>query len=131
LPKEELESYTTSVGSIGETWMFDPYGKSGGHTAQITVFLTPYTMRKRNVSQIIDDLKEKTKDIKGFDKFYFEKQQGGPPVGKALAVKIRGEKFAVLEEISTEMIEFLENIEGVVDITSDYEVGRGEVRVGS
>ncbi|MDP8289877.1 MAG: efflux RND transporter permease subunit [Candidatus Susulua stagnicola] len=129
LPKEELESYTTSVGSIGETWMFDPYGKSGGHTAQITVFLTPYTMRKRNVSQIIDDLKEKTKDIKGFDKFYFEKQQGGPPVGKALAVKIRGEKFAVLEEISTEMIEFLENIEGVVDITSDYEVGRGEVRV--
>ena len=109
--------------------MFDPYGKSGGHAAQITVFLTPYTERKRTVSQIISDLKEKTKDIKGFDKLYFAKHEGGPPVGKAVAVKVRGEKFTVLEEISGEIIKFLEGTKGVSDITSDYEVGSSEVRV--
>lgn len=129
LPSEELDAYTTSVGSIGETWMFDPYGKSGSHTAQITVFLTPHTKRKRTVSQIINDLREKIKDIKGFDKIYFAKHKAGPQVGKAVAVKIRGEKFTVLEEISGEMIKFLENIEGVSDVTSDYEIGRGEVMV--
>ncbi len=129
LPEGQLDAYTTLVGSIGETWMFDPYGKSGSHTAQITVFLTPYTERKKSVSQIISDLKEKTKDIKGFDKLYFAKHEAGPPVGKAIAVKVRGEEFAVLEEISGEISKFLEGIKGVSDITSDYEVGRGEVRV--
>jgi len=129
LPQDQLEAYTTLVGSIGETWMFDPYGKSGGHAAQITVFLTPYTERKRTVSQIISDLKEKTKDIKGFDKLYFAKHEAGPPVGKAIAVKVRGEKFSDLDKISGEIVKFLEGIEGVSDITSDYEVGSGEVRV--
>jgi len=129
LPEDQLDAYTTLVGSVGETWMFDPYGKSGSHAAQITVYLTPYTERKRTVSQIISDLKEKTKDIKGFEKFYFAKQEAGPPVGKAIAVKVRGEKFSILEEISGEIVTFLEGIEGVLDITSDYEVGRGEVRV--
>lgn len=129
LPKKQLDAYTTQIGSIGETWMFDPYGKSGSHTAQITVFLTPYAERKRTVSQIINDLKEKIKDVEGFDKLYFEKQEGGPPVGKAIAVKVRGEDFAVLEEISEKIVEFLKSIKGVSDITSDYEVGRGEIRV--
>lgn len=129
LPSSQLEAYTTQVGSIGETWMFDPYGKSGGHTAQISVFLTPYTERKRNVSQIINDLKEKIKDIKGFDKLYFEKHKGGPPIGKAVAVKIRGEKFSILEKISNQVVEFLKNTEGVSEITSDYETAKSEIRV--
>ena len=129
LPKNQLEAYTTSVGSIGETWMFDPYGKSGGHTAQIIVYLTPYTQRKMKVNKIIDTLREKIKGIQGFDKVYFEKHEGGPPVGKAVAVQVRGEKFSVLEKISNEIMEFLKSIKGVSDITSDYEIGRGEVRV--
>ena len=129
LPQDQLDAYTTQVGSIGETWMFDPYGKSGSHTAQIAVYLTPYAERKRTVSQIISGLKEKIKDVEGFDKIYFEKHEGGPPIGKAVAVKIRGEKFSVLEEISDEIIGFLKNTEGVLDITSDYEAGRSEIQV--
>ena len=129
LPQNQLDAYTTQIGSIGETWMFDPYGKSGSHTAQIAVHLTPYTERKRTVSQIISGLKEKIKGIEGFDKIYFEKQEGGPPIGKAVAVKIKGEKFSVLKEISDEIIGFLKGTEGVLDITSDYEVGRSEIRV--
>ncbi|UCC95242.1 MAG: efflux RND transporter permease subunit [Candidatus Omnitrophota bacterium] len=129
LPQDELEAYTTQVGSIGETWMFDPYGKSGSHVGQITVYVTPYNTRKRTVSQIIEDLREKTKGIEGFEKIYFEKEHGGPPVGKAVAVKIRGEDFSVLEEISNKVAAFLNTIEGVSDVASDYEIGRGEIRV--
>ncbi|MBU0709227.1 MAG: efflux RND transporter permease subunit, partial [Candidatus Omnitrophica bacterium] len=129
LPKNILDAYTTQVGSIGETWMFDPYGKSGSHVVQITVFLTPFKDRKMTVSQIIDDLREKTKDLNGFEKLYFEKHEGGPPVGKPVAVQIRGEKFSVLEKISNKMSAFLGGVKGVSDIDSDYELGRGEIRV--
>ncbi|MBU0479151.1 efflux RND transporter permease subunit [bacterium] len=129
LPENELDAYTTQVGSSGDTWMFDPYGKSGPHVAQIVVYLTPNTERERNVEQIVEDLRDRTKDVKGFEKIYFEKPHEGPPVGKAVAIRIRGEDFAVLEKISNEIFPFLKNIEGVTDIASDYEVGRGEIRV--
>jgi len=129
LPKNELEAYTTEVGSIGESWMFDPYGKTGGHVAQVTVYLTPFTQRKRKVSQIIDGLKDKLKGVEGFQKVYFDKEGAGPPVGKPIAVKLRGEDFSVLEEISEKIIKSLESIKGVTDISSDYEIGRGQMRI--
>lgn len=129
LPKDELDAYTTQVGSIGETWMFDPYGKSGSHVAQITVYLTPYTQRKKKVSQIIEDLKQEVEGVIGFDKIYFEKEREGPPVGRPVAVKVRGDDFSVLENIADKISQALNNIKGVSDVASDYEVGRGEIRV--
>ena len=129
LPECELDAYTTRVGSAGDSWMFDPYGTSGSHVVQITVYVMPYTQRKRTVSQIIDDLREKFKDIEGFDKLYFDKNHGGPPVGKPISVKLRGEKYEVLEEASDKVIGFLKELKGVSDITSDYEIGRGEIKV--
>ncbi|MBN3040973.1 MAG: efflux RND transporter permease subunit, partial [Candidatus Omnitrophica bacterium] len=129
LPKNQLDAYTTDVGTIGETWMFDPYGKSGSHNAQITVYLTPYSQRKKSVNQIIEELRPKIKKVQGFDKIYFEKGQGGPPVGKPIAFQIRGEDFKILDEIANKVITYLEGLKGVSDISSDYEVGRGEIMV--
>lgn len=129
LPENEVEVYTTQVGMSGETWMFDPYGKSGGHLAQVTVYVSPQTQRKRKVSQIIEDLRERVKDVKGFDKIYFEKEREGPRVGKPVAVKVRGDDFAVLETIAGKISGFLDKLKGVSDVATDYEVGRGEIRV--
>ncbi|MFH1768651.1 MAG: efflux RND transporter permease subunit, partial [Candidatus Omnitrophota bacterium] len=106
-----------------------PYGNSGSHTAQVTVYLTPFTSRERNVSEIVDDLRVRVKDIEGFEKIYFEKESAGPPVGKPIAVSVRGEDFKVLEEISVKISALLNKIDGVSDITSDYELGRREIRV--
>ena len=129
LPENELDAYTTQVGTIGHSWIFDPYGKAGGHVAQVIVYVTPETERSRNVSQIIDGLRQKMKEVKGFEKIYFEKEKEGPPVGKAVAVEIRGEDFTVLDKVAGDVSVFLENLEGVSDVASDYEVGRGEIRV--
>ncbi len=129
MPKDEIEAYTTQVGLLGQSWMFDPYGDQGSHMAQITIYLTPHTQRKRSVNNIIDDLRDRVKMVEGFDKLYFEKEQEGPPVGKPVSVEIRGEDFSVIEEIANKVITFLEGLDGVTDIDSDYEVGRGEIRV--
>ncbi|MCF7908874.1 MAG: efflux RND transporter permease subunit [Candidatus Omnitrophica bacterium] len=129
MPKNQVEAYTTQVGSIGDSWHFDPYGKSGSHVVQVTVHLTPYKQRKRKVSQIIEDLRTKIGDVEGFDRVYFEKPQAGPPVGAPVAVEIRGESFEVLNKIANQINEFLKTIPGISDIVSDYEVGRGEIRV--
>jgi multidrug efflux pump subunit AcrB len=129
MPEDVLDAYTTQVGILGETWVHDPYGKSGSHVGQINVYLTPYQIRKKSVSKIIDELRARSGHIEGLEKVYFEKEQEGPPVGKPVAVEIRGEDFSVMQEIASRVQEFLRNLEGTSDVTSDYEVGRGEIRV--
>jgi len=130
LPENELDAFITQVGSSGLSQkMLDPYGKTGSHIAQVTVYLTPRADRKRNVDEIIKGLRKELKGIKGFDSLYFEKEKEGPPVGKAIAVQIRGEKFETLDKISNEIKAVLSNIKGVMDITSDYELGQNEIRV--
>ncbi len=124
-----LEAYTTQVGTIGETWHFDPYGKSGSHVAQVTVHLTPYQQRKKKVSEIISELRPQVEGLEGFSRVYFEMPQAGPPVGAAVAVQVRGESFEVLNQIGGKISEFLDSLEGVSDLASDYEVGRGEIKV--
>jgi len=129
LPANQVASYTTQIGSSGDTWHFDPYGKSGSHIGQVVVYLTPYSQRKKKVSRIIDDLRKEIDEVNGFEKIYFEKPQAGPPVGKPIAVQVRGEKFSVLAEISGKAFEFLQNLQGVSDVVSDYETGLGEIKV--
>ncbi|MCK4519308.1 MAG: efflux RND transporter permease subunit, partial [Candidatus Omnitrophica bacterium] len=129
LPDTQLESYTTQVGMMGMGWMFDEYGKQGSHVAQVTVNLTPFNYRDKTVSEIIENLRSGLKDVSGFEKVYFEKEKEGPPVGKAVAVEIRGEDFAVLEDIADEVSAYLAGIKGVSDVASSYEAGRSETRV--
>ena len=129
MPENHLVSYTTQVGMLGQSWMFDEYGKNGSHVAQVTVYLTPFTERSKSVSEIINDLRPKAARVEGFDNLYFEKEQEGPPVGMAIAIEIRGESFETLNEIAESMMKYIGTIKGVSDVQNTHEVGRKEIQV--
>lgn len=129
LPEGEVDAYTTEVGSTGKSWMFDPYGKKGSHVAQVTVYLAPHTKRERSVNEIIGFLRKKMKSVEGFEDIYFEKEEEGPPVGRPIAITIRGEKFKTLAEISENIEDYLKGVKGVKDIASDYELGENQIQV--
>ncbi|GBF48969.1 AcrB family efflux pump [Leptospira ryugenii] len=59
----------------------------------------------------------------------FEKLAGGPPVGKPVAIEIKGDDFSTLQKIGTEYKEVLNQIPGVVDIGDDFNDGKDEIRV--
>lgn len=128
LPKEEMDTYVTTVGEI-EGKHYDPYASQAGNLCQIAIYLTPEQDRRRNVDQIINSLREKTKNIKGFSELRFDKPQAGPPVGKAIEIKIRGEDFTVLDQIAREYMDYLSGIEGVSDITWDHKPGKEEIHI--
>ncbi len=50
----------------------------------------------------------------------FEKLQGGPPVGKPVAIEIQGDEFSTLEKIAEEYKELLAKIPGVRDIDDSF-----------
>jgi len=128
LPAEELEAVVTSVGNISED-RNDPFAGSASHIVQVTVYLTPEQDRERTVEEIIADIREKTKDIKGFEELRFDKPQTGPPVGKAVEAKVRGENFDQLDIIAKEYTDYLSTIDGATDITWDHKPGKEEIRV--
>ncbi|MBF0216865.1 MAG: efflux RND transporter permease subunit [Candidatus Omnitrophica bacterium] len=128
LPKEELDTYVTTVGQIQED-RNDPFTGIGSNVAQISVYLTQEQDRKRKVEAIIEDLRAGVKDLKGFTDLRFDKPQTGPPVGKPVEVKIRGEHFNVLDTIAKEYMDHLNTIDGTSDVTWDNKPGKEEIRV--
>ncbi|MBU1007216.1 MAG: efflux RND transporter permease subunit [Candidatus Omnitrophica bacterium] len=128
LPAKELDTFVTSVGSIAED-RHDPFGGQSSHLVQVTVYLTPEQDRKRGVDEIIEAMRQKTKDIKGFTDLRFDKPQSGPPVGKPVEAKIRGEHFDTLDTVAFKYMDYLKTIDGAIDVTWDHKPGKEEIRV--
>ena len=129
LPDNELDSYVSTVGNIFEGRTLDPYARRGSHLVQVNVYLTPERERKRDASEIINSLRDKSGEIKGFEKIGFEQVRGGPPTGKAIDVKIKGDDYAILNEIARKYMSYLRSLKGVTDIDTDYKFGKEEITV--
>lgn len=129
LPEDELDSYRSYVGSIESERGFDPNAKRGTHLAQLTVYLTPAQERERRPQQIMEDVREQLKDVPGFEKLYTLLPKEGPPTGADVEVGIKGEDYAVMEEIAQPFLEYLRQREGVSDVTTSYDFGKKQLKV--
>jgi multidrug efflux pump subunit AcrB len=128
MPENELDTYVTTVGHIAED-RHDPFAGQASNLAQISVYLTPEQDRERKVEEIIKEIREKTEDIKGFTDLRFDKPEAGPPVGKPIEARIRGEHFDTLDKVAAEFMDCLSTVEGVSDVTWDHKPGKEEIRV--
>ena len=130
LPKEELENVTTTVGFIGEMGG-GPFDKYGSKYAQCIVYLTQQQKRKRDADTIITGLRKEIerKKIANIVNLAFEKLREGPPVGKPVAIEIRGDDYSILTEISKKIKSYMNTIDGVEDIKDDYELDKEEIQI--
>ncbi|MFC1809342.1 efflux RND transporter permease subunit, partial [Candidatus Omnitrophota bacterium] len=100
----------------------------GSHIAMIIVFTTPANGRDRTVTEMIQQLRKDAKHITRAE-IKFEKPSPGPPVGKPIAVRIKGNDFKTLAMVANQFKEWLATIKGVKDIDDDYSVGKNELRI--
>ncbi len=128
LPAEEVETFTTQVGTIQKD-IHDPFTNRGSHVAQVTVYLTPESKRHRTADDIVSDLESKSKNISGFDQIRFMKVNPGPPIGKPISVDIRGDDIDTLKNIAQLYKEELQNEKGVSEIEDSFEKGKKEFQV--
>lgn len=59
----------------------------------------------------------------------FEKISGGPPVGKPVAIEIRGDDYDSLIRIGEEYKAVMAKVPGVTDIGDDFNEGKDEVKI--
>ncbi|MCH8333695.1 efflux RND transporter permease subunit, partial [Candidatus Sumerlaeota bacterium] len=91
-------------------------GISGGNVGQISFELVGLHERERMGQEVKDEIREAIRDVAGARTMTFEDARMGPPVGKPIQVRIRGDNFDTLKEISREVQAFLRTLYGVTDI---------------
>ncbi|MCK4358603.1 MAG: efflux RND transporter permease subunit [Candidatus Cloacimonetes bacterium] len=123
LPKEELASYVTRIGT---NVMINAESEN---YAALIINLTPYTERERNADQIVDDLRAKTDQLEGFYEINYSIESGGPPVGKPINLRISGNNDEMRTALTYSVVAFLKTIEGVKDIMRDDKSGKDQVEI--
>lgn len=120
LPPEELQVMTAHVGLKGDEDM----RRFGTHYGQVRVFLTPEDKRARKASQITEDLRAKIGDLGPGITVTFEDVRAGPPVGRAVVVRVRGRDPEVGRRIVEDLKAELGKIPGVKDVKDSTEDGK-------
>jgi multidrug efflux pump subunit AcrB len=128
LPESEMDNFITQVGVVQQD-ANDRESERASHVAQIQVILKPESERDMTSEELVEILRKNTKGFDEFDEISFENIRPGPPVGKPVMVRIRGDDLGELDGIADEMKAYLKTIEGVSDIRDDYERGKDEVQV--
>ncbi|MBI2346715.1 MAG: efflux RND transporter permease subunit [Deltaproteobacteria bacterium] len=124
----ELDNFAAQIG-ISQNDPEDPATRRGSHVGQIAIYLTPPAKRDRSLEAIVGELRPRLTDTPGFTRITVDRVRPGPPVGKPIAIKIRGPDFAVLEQLAGRLKDALAGLSGVTDIMDDYEPGKIEVAI--
>ena len=128
LPSDERIAVVTNIGLLTPTSLQE--GSSvRSNVGEVLVELTPKDQRVRSTDEIVEGLREKIEAISGIEKLTFDAQQGGPPQGSDVEVKVKGEQFEPLEEIANSLKEKLHQMDGVYDIRDDFVTGKSEIRL--
>ncbi len=115
LPKNELSAFTTRIGQTGDGYRFNEQENLGF----ILVDLVPFSGRKRSARDIMLDIKSKTKDTPGFKTISYQVEAGGPPVGKAINVRIISENDTQRKKAADDVYAFIQSIDGVTSVERD------------
>lgn len=131
LPAHELENYVTYIGLL-QNDPGDPFAETGSNIGQIAVYLTPYNSGRRSAFAIMDEIRAKMPDIAavaGLTTWNLDMVRSGPPVGKPIAIQVRGDDYAVLYELAQKIRTLLEATPGTKDIAIDFTPGKDEVQI--
>ena len=128
LPKEEYVALVTNIGLQTPTNGLE--GTSiGSNVAEVLVELVPKDERNRSRDEIIEFLRLQMTEITGAEKIYFDKQEGGPPRGRDVEVKVKGDRIPQLVAIANQLKRKLSSIDGVFDVKDDFKSGKPEIRL--
>ncbi|MBF0219634.1 MAG: efflux RND transporter permease subunit [Gammaproteobacteria bacterium] len=101
----------------------------GDNYGQIMVSLYPQTADMRSVDAVMDAMRSEVLATAGVNNISFVRLAGGPPVEKAIKIKLRGTDYATLARATADMKQLMQEVAGVKDISDDITPGRMELQL--
>ncbi len=125
-----VKSVISNVG-IGAGDPTNPDRTVTPHKSKVTVAFVQFDKRLGySTSAIMEKIRANVKDIPGTE-ITVDKEQGGPPVGKPIAIEIYGEEFDDLLKIQNLVKAQIKQagIRGIEDLQSDLQLNKPEIIV--
>lgn len=117
-----IVSYAGQMFTETEPLFGDQYG-------QILVSLRPKTPHNRSVDEMIDAMRADVMAVPGVDKTGFLRLAGGPPVTRAISVKVRGDTLESIEAAIADLRAFMGNEPAFTNITDNNLPGQNTLNL--
>ena len=126
MPSHEISAVITTIGSRME----DEFTyKQGNNQATIIFDIDEDHPDCRRPTPILQQLSTIISRHPAFVIAKAAMEQGGPPVGKAVTVRLSGDNFSQLQQIAEEYRLYMASVPGIKDISDDYERGKKELHI--
>ncbi|MCC5910359.1 MAG: efflux RND transporter permease subunit [Clostridiaceae bacterium] len=125
----EVERMAVEVGGSGDQGGLAEGGNT--HLASITTTLLPLRERNRSTSEIIDEVRRNVQKIPGADIKVHESDMsmGGGVSSSPVAINILGPEPEILRNISMDIKDIVENVEGTRQVEASISEGRPEAQI--
>lgn len=101
----------------------------GDTYGQVTVSLQPRSDASRDVQAVVDTMRMSIEAVPGRANKSFTVISGGPPAGKPINVKVRGDRFSDIERAVAAVEDLVRAIPGATDVQDDAQRGRPQLQL--
>ncbi|NKB62087.1 MAG: AcrB/AcrD/AcrF family protein [Gammaproteobacteria bacterium] len=105
-------SYSGQMLTQTELFFGEQYG-------QILISLNPKTRELRSVDEMIEAMNSDVMSTTGIEQISFLRLSGGPPVTKAITVKVRGNEYQQIHAASAEIKQFMQESGEFLEVADD------------
>ena len=130
-PRRNIKFVTTTVGGGGSSTMggfLGGAGAGGSNKAQISIEFFDFDDRQVPSDTTVKALREFLVGFPGVE-VKVDVEKDGPPTGKPVEIRVCGDEYDRLVELSDQVKGIVAAIPGVADLDDDYDSGKPELRV--
>ncbi len=124
--KKDVEFIASSIGTSDDP--FDFGGQGTSNKGRVAINFYEKIKREQSTFQTLEEVRKATEGIAGVE-LRVAKQQMGPPVGAPVSIEVSGDDYQQLAFLSKAIREKIKNVQGLVDLKDDYNIGRPEVEI--
>ncbi len=123
IPKKDIDE----ISSLSGLYVEDERWTRTTDAGMITVEFSEDDDRRTN-DEIKEDIRERIADIPEIRTAYFTERSDGPPTGKPVELRIRGNDLDRMNYLAEMVMDDLRNLKGVSDVDTSYTPGKKELR---
>jgi len=127
--KHLLPGETRAIAAVSGQMFTEMAPFFGDQFGQLTVSLNPKKGNMRDTGEVVEAMKNDIIKVLGPSKISFLIMEGGPPKGKPISVKVRGDEFEAIESAVDDLKSIITDIPGSRNLSDDNSPGKLELQL--
>ena len=124
----DLRDLSASVGSSGVSINAPAPTGTVGTLSRVTLDLIDHKDRTQDSVVTLEQVRDRVNSLTGGE-IQVDRPQDEPPTGKPVTIRVIGDEFRAVGELSRSIQETIRSVPGLVNLKDDFDQGKPEIRV--